>query len=124
MNTIDHDPTDAELTEALLVHHIGRAFDGPGLETFESPDSKPNEMFVIIDAVNHIYARITVDIIRDKPTYDVEHELDGRSDLTLRTDVNGKHELVLREDGLVLVELVLSADDAAYVNNKLTPSTD
>lgn len=64
MNTIDHDPTDAELTEAILVHHVGRAFNGPGLATFEGPDPKPNELLVIIDEPNRVYARITVDILR------------------------------------------------------------
>jgi hypothetical protein len=64
MNTLDHDATDDELTAAILEKHIAPALDVINLLPFETPDPKPNELLVIVDRHNNIYARITVDIIR------------------------------------------------------------
>lgn len=64
MNTIDHDATDAELVNALLNVHIARALDAVDIAPFETPDPQPNELIVVIDAHNNVYARITVNIIR------------------------------------------------------------
>ena len=65
MNTIYNDATDAELIDALLTLHIAPALDLLDIVPFETPDPKPNELLVVIDAHNNVYARITLDIIRE-----------------------------------------------------------
>lgn len=64
MNTIDHDATDDEIVEALLVNHIGPALDELGIVPYEGPDPKPNELLAVYDEHNKIYVRVTLTVIR------------------------------------------------------------